>query len=216
MPRFLAFPIVLAAAVVALNAAAAASAQDLSPGCQLLNDPSWEAGLPHSGGGFPDAPQPFAAGELITTSAGEPTLNGTPTTVTLIVNDVVVDTAPFPGTVQYVTPAEGEYTVAWTVDMGNNTWSISCEAPFVDPAKAIADLRAMVTGLSLHHGIATALNSKLQDALAALDVGDTASACDSLQAFLNQVRAQNGKKLTSAQAEGLTDAANDIRALLGC
>ena len=51
---------------------------------------------------------------------------------------------------------------------------------------------------------------------AALDVGDTASACDSLRAFLNQVRAQNGKELTSAQAEGLTDAANDIRALLGC
>jgi|RhiMetdeSRZDD1v2_1073273.scaffolds.fasta_scaffold199074_2 hypothetical protein len=215
MPRFLAFRIVLAAAVVALNAAAA-SAQDLSPGCQLLNDPSWEAGLPHSGGGFPRAPQPFAAGELITTSAGEPTLNGTPTTVTLIVNDVVVDTAPFPGTVQYVIPAEGQYTVAWTVDMGNNTWSISCEAPLVDPAQAIADLRAMVTGLSIHHGIATALNSKLQDALAALNVGDTAGACDSLQAFLNQVRAQNGKKLTSAQAEGLTDAANDIRALLGC
>ena len=120
MPRFLAFPIVLGAAVVALNAAAPASTQDLSPGCQLLNDPSWEAGLPHSGGGFL-IPQPFAAGELITTYA-----------------------------------------------------------------------------------------------LAALDVGDTASACDSLQAFLNQVRAQNGKKLTSAQAEGLTDTANDIRALLGC
>ena len=164
MTGFLAFRIVLATAVVALNVAAA-SAQDISPGCQLLNDPSWEAGLPHSGGGFPGAPQPFAAGELITTSAGEPTLNGTPTTVTLIVNDVVVDTAPFPGTVQYVVPIDGDNGVAWTVDMGNNTWSISCQTPFVDPAQAIAELQAMVTGFSLHHGIATALNSKKSTAM---------------------------------------------------
>jgi hypothetical protein len=106
--------------------------------------------------------------------------------------------------------------MAWTVDNGNNTWSISCEAPFADPAQAIADLRALVTGLGLHHGIATALNSKLQDALAALEGGDTPGACDSLRAFLNQVRAQNGKKLTDAQAEVLTDVANELRALLGC
>jgi hypothetical protein len=217
MRRFLAFPIVLPVAVIVFHAAAAASAQDLSPGCQLLNDPSWEAGLPHSGGGFIIVTFPFAAGELIMASAGEPTLNGTPTTVSLIVNNVVVATASFPGTVQYVIPADGEYSVFWSAGpSGNNTWSIGCEAPVTDPARAIADLQAMVTGLSLHHGIATALNSKLQDAVAALDVGDTAGGCDSLLAFLNQVRAQNGKKLTSEQAQGLTDAANNIRALLGC
>jgi hypothetical protein len=215
MPRIRSFPIVLAT-MVSLNAAAAASAQGLSPGCQLLNDPSWEAGLPHSGGGFPNAPQPFAAGELITMFAAETTLNGTPTTVMLIVNGVVVDTAPFPGTVQYLIPTEGDYTVAWTVDMGNNTWSVSCEASAVDAGQAIADLRVTVTEFNLHHGIANALNSKLRAALAAVDGGNIGSACDSLRTFLNQVRAQSGKKVTSAQAAGLTNAANDIRELLHC
>jgi len=41
-------------------------------------------------------------------------------------------------------------------------------------------------------------------------------ACGSLTAFLNEVRAQTGKKLTEAQAQQLSAAANDIRAQIGC
>lgn len=37
-----------------------------------------------------------------------------------------------------------------------------------------------------------------------------------LSAFLNEVRAQAGKKLTEAQAQQLTAAANAIRAQIGC
>lgn len=37
-----------------------------------------------------------------------------------------------------------------------------------------------------------------------------------LSDFLNEVRAQAGKKLSEAQAQLLTAAANDIRAQLGC
>ena len=51
---------------------------------------------------------------------------------------------------------------------------------------------------------------------AAVEADDTAGACGSMQAFLNQVAAQQGKKLTKAQAQQLTDAANEIRALLDC
>lgn len=85
-----------------------------------------------------------------------------------------------------------------------------------DPSHAIADLRELVASLSIHHGIANALDSKLRAALAALEMGDTAGACDSLQAFLNQVAAQNGKKLTQARAQQLTNSATAIRALLDC
>jgi hypothetical protein len=63
---------------------------------------------------------------------------------------------------------------------------------------------------------ATALNSKLEEALAALHADDTAGACDPLQAFLNQVRAQEDKKLTTDQAQQLTDAATNIRTDLNC
>jgi hypothetical protein len=56
----------------------------------------------------------------------------------------------------------------------------------------------------------------LEVALGAWQTGDSAGACSSLSAFLNEVQAQSGKKLTEAQAQQLTAAANDIRALIGC
>jgi len=46
--------------------------------------------------------------------------------------------------------------------------------------------------------------------------GDSAGTCASLSAFLNEVQAQSGKKLSVAQAQKLTAAANDIRAQIGC
>jgi hypothetical protein len=83
----------------------------------------------------------------------------------------------------------------------------------LSPAQLIASLQGTVTGLGLPKGLTTALNSKLQHAL---DADDTAGACDSLQAFLNQVKAQTGKKIPSGDAQELTDAANDIRTQLDC
>ena len=85
------------------------------------------------------------------------------------------------------------------------------------PEQKIGDLKNQVTGLGLAKGITTGLNSKLDEALAALDADNTAGACDSLQAFLNQVAAhQAKKKLTTAQAGELSAAANAIREQLDC
>jgi hypothetical protein len=210
---------VLTAAAVALAAAAVAppaSAQNLSPGCQALNDPVFD--FVYGASGVPS--MPFAKGEVISASAGEPTAFAPPVTVILGVNTVEVDTAAFPGTVEFVIPAAGDYSVLWAVhpedviSLSVATWTVKCEAP--DPAQAIADLQALVSGFGLPAGLTTALTSKLQEALAAHDAGDTAGACDSLQAFLNQVRAQEGKKLTAAQAQQLTQAAIAIQALLDC
>jgi hypothetical protein len=84
------------------------------------------------------------------------------------------------------------------------------------PAEEIADLQGLLAGFNLAKGITNALNSKLRHALDAIGDGDTAAAFGSLNAFLNQVRAQKGKKLTDAQADQLTAAANEIRTQLGC
>jgi hypothetical protein len=74
-----------------------------------------------------------------------------------------------------------------------------------------------VTARGLAKGITTALNSQLDEATMALAAEYTPGACDSLRAFQNQVAAQRGKKeLSEAQAEWLTDAANEIRDLLDC
>ena len=94
------------------------------------------------------------------------------------------------------------------------TWSLDITAE--TPAQKIADLQDLVASMGIHHGITNALESKLQNALDALAADDTAGACDWMQSFLNLVNAQTGKKISSGDAQQLTDAANDIRTQLGC
>ena len=80
----------------------------------------------------------------------------------------------------------------------------------------VNDLITVVQGLNLHDGTENSLISKLQDALAAINSSDTATACASLTAFINASQAQSGKKLTSEQVKQLVDAANEVKADLGC
>jgi hypothetical protein len=80
----------------------------------------------------------------------------------------------------------------------------------------IEDLTDLIEGLNLPVGTASSLITKLQNALTAIDAGDTATACDSLTAFINATRAQSGKKLTAAQAADLITAAEEIKLALGC
>src|SRR5215207_2365890 len=76
------------------------------------------------GGGAGEAV--YAAGESITISAGPPTSEGTPTSITLRVNGAIVATAPFPGTLTYVIPTAGPYSLQWNVNAnaGNATWEV--------------------------------------------------------------------------------------------
>jgi hypothetical protein len=78
------------------------------------------------------------------------------------------------------------------------------------------DLIALVRSFNLHDGTEASLISKLQDALSAVNNSDTATACDSLTAFINASQAQSGKKLTAGQVKQLTDAAALIKTDLGC
>jgi FIMAH domain/Proprotein convertase P-domain len=105
----------------------------------------------------------------------------------------------------------GSISGGWQVEI---TTTAQKRAP--TPEEMIADLRDFVTRLGLPDGLATALNSKLTEALAALAADDTADACGSLKAFLNLVNAQTGKKLTAEQAVDLTDLADLIRGELDC
>jgi hypothetical protein len=100
--------------------------------------------------------------------------------------------------------------------VGRGGWSLDITVQAADPEQAIADLRDLLASFGIQPGTANALDGKLEDALAALAADDTAGACDSLRAFLNQVEAQSGKKLTTDQADQLADPANEIRALLDC
>ena len=106
-------------------------------------------------------------------------------------------------------------TVTNGVQSGNGLITVTYTSP-VDPAQLVSNLQGTVTGFRLPKGLTTALNSKLNAVLDALDADDTAGACDSLQAFVNQVNAQTGKKLTAGQAASLLTQAQNIESTLGC
>jgi hypothetical protein len=74
---------------------------------------------------------------------------------------------------------------------------------------------ALVAGGAPLPAAGRSLQAKLDRALAALDAGDTAAAIESLQDFVNQVRAfVRTRRLSSAQGQALMDAATAILSLL--
>ena len=96
-----------------------------------------------------------------------------------------------------------------------DTWQFSFQLS--DSATdQLNDLVALVQSFNLHDGIEASLMSKLQDALNAINSADTATACDSLTAFINASQAQSGKKLTADQVKQLVDAAAEIKSDVGC
>ena len=81
-----------------------------------------------------------------------------------------------------------------------------------DAAEQLALLVEFTTGLGTGKSL-TQIAAAAQRQLAKGNVDD---ACDTLQSFLNQVKAQTGKSLTPAQAAELTLRATTIRTALGC
>jgi hypothetical protein len=79
-------------------------------------------------------------------------------------------------------------------------------------AEQLAALATAVTGI----GSGTSLADKVQQTKTYVASNDAARACPAMTGFLNEVRAQTGKKLTSAQALSFTTQAQSIRTALGC
>ena len=90
------------------------------------------------------------------------------------------------------------------------------------PASAgelINNLIALVQSFDLAHGTANSLDVKLQaaqNALAALKANDDRTACNQIGAFIAEVQAQSGNKLTVDQANQLIAHVNIITTNLGC
>lgn len=78
--------------------------------------------------------------------------------------------------------------------------------PEPTPESAIEDLIADVEGMNLQQGLDNSLDAKLSaalDALEALNAGQRNDAVNKLNALMNEVEAQRGKKLTNEQADYL-------------
>ena len=79
-----------------------------------------------------------------------------------------------------------------------------------DVSAQVHTLIDRVTAYGLHRGLTNALNVKLQAAVASWSRGQSGAAFEQLRAFVNQVNAQRGKKVTTAQADELLAAVQEI------
>jgi YVTN family beta-propeller protein len=108
----------------------------------------------------------------------------------------------------------GTNTIIASIPVGSGPVALGV---FIAPAPTgAADLLMRLVQEVTGAGPGKSLVNKVQVVLTAVRAGDTATACGELQGFLNEVRAQAGKKLTLAQAQQLTTEATSIRTLLNC
>ncbi len=68
----------------------------------------------------------FWEGDQVTMTAGLPTTAHPPGWVSLLIDDVLVDRADFPGTVTFTFPETGDYSIRWDVYTANVTWKVDC------------------------------------------------------------------------------------------
>jgi hypothetical protein len=132
----------------------------------------------------------------------------------------VVDPSPSVECAPTGTLRIGETTVACTAsDSSRNLTFGSVVVHVRGAAEQLSALIDAVVGTDAKQGIVISLDAKLEavrEALSAANAGSRADACTKLTAFHEEVRAQSGKELTTAQARDLGAAATRIRAVLGC
>jgi len=112
-------------------------------------------------------------------------------------------------TVTHAYAAAAQYTVLLTVtDNAGLTGSDTAVITVRTPAQAIEDLKTAVENLHLKNQ--QPYIAKLDAALKSLAKGNTDTAANQLNAFMNLVNAQRGKTLTDAQANALIASAREI------
>jgi len=94
------------------------------------------------------------------------------------------------------------------IDMG------AYEVQPLGPDELLLDLIDYIDELNLHGGTTNSLLAKLEAALEKLEDSNDATAVNLLEAFINAVEAQSGKKISEADADELIAAAEEIIELL--
>jgi hypothetical protein len=109
-----------------------------------------------------------------------------------------------------------EVTRTWTAtdECENQT---SCDQPIHvrGPRDAMLDLQGQVLNLELPNGLENSLSTKLENGVESACGGRPKPAVNQLDAFVNQVTAQRGKKIPADAADDLIDAANSIIDAIG-
>jgi hypothetical protein len=120
-----------------------------------------------------------------------------------------VSCSPLSGTLFAI----GTTTVNCTAtDVAGNTTSMSFTVHVNSAAEQLTSLGSAVTGV----GPGTSLAAKVNQIQAYVAANDQSDACGTLGAFMHEVNAQTGKKITADQAASLITQAQSIEATLGC
>jgi len=91
------------------------------------------------------------------------------------------------------------------------TWTI------LTPQRAVQNIINSINNMHLSKGTTTSLEAPLSAAISQLNRNNDAAACNTLDAFLNHVNADDANgRLTSQQAEDLRQQAISIDTSLGC
>jgi len=83
-------------------------------------------------------------------------------------------------------------------------------AVVIDIEEAIDNLIALVEDMNLHHGLENSLMASLEGAAAAIERGNDKAAVGELNAFINKVEAQKGKKIPEEEADCLIETATAV------
>jgi hypothetical protein len=83
------------------------------------------------------------------------------------------------------------------------------------PEEAVEEIISETEDLELEEGLENSLVSKLANILKSIDSGNNNAAIKQLEAFINQVEALRGKKLTEDEADALIAAAQEVIDKLG-
>jgi hypothetical protein len=129
--------------------------------------------------------------------------------------DIVIDCVPASGS---TFPVGDTLVTCTATDAAGNQATGTFTISVLRPTELVEDLADDVYDLNLHHGIENSLDAKLDSALNALDdlnENNDVAAVNSLEAFINAVQAQSGKKIPEADGNILiTDAQLIIDLLL--
>jgi len=98
-----------------------------------------------------------------------------------------------------------------STDTHGNTGTASFTVTVLSPGQIISNLISDVATDNFQQA-----SNLLQNVLSSLSAGNTGAACNQLGAFINQVQAQSGKKLTIPEANQLLRSATNAMAALGC
>jgi M6 family metalloprotease-like protein len=157
-----------------------------------------------------DAGAPPVEGAIVTFQlAGD---GGTQTTAATTGADGVASADP----IVTVPPGDYELTVS-TARLGKHApASITVPVRVPTAAERVEDLLEDVNDAGLPNGTEQSLSVKLERAHAKLEAGNTTAACNTLKAFINEVRALRGHKIPAATADQFIADAESIRHQLGC